>query len=166
MSERSILAIAIGAIVPLATLVATSAPASASDALACSKNQHKMFADASGNVTVDLQTCVERYGSTRKAAVAHVQIRTTAFENPPNLAATFKVTTRLEKHDAIRSSHACDWRKYGNSLGTHLPASCAAPPLTGASAGGWTADGVVVFHFTGSGHSTQTWNLVGSPEIS
>lgn len=160
-----ILGATVAAICSAILLLGTATPAQAQDALECTAYQTKFMPQGNGAITVSVQTCVERYGNTHKAAVAHAEVHVTNNYNPPTIAKQMTVTAQLKHYGVVLSSVTCHWRSIVNHLGVTFPPNCTPRALTGGTPGGWTADGYIVWDLDADSNPARTWNLAGSKAL-
>ncbi|MFD7391357.1 hypothetical protein ACFV46_23140 [Streptomyces sp. NPDC059852] len=154
-----ILRVLITAAIALFAPLTFTTPANAWDAKECTNSAHKEFDTTGTNVTVYIQLCVWRTGSTYDAE-AYVN-----WGGGGGLRKfdAFRMEVRLEKNDAAMSYNDCNLVSAINENSTGSR-DCGTAARSG-SGSGWTADATVLYNLDLDGEGEKFWDLTGTPKI-
>lgn len=138
--------------------LALSSPAHAVDSWKCGKEQKKVFSTPGENVTVWIEPCIERSGSSSRASLKVSWLHGDGVVNDFD---SFEVLARLEHNDSSKETTVCFLTGAINqNYSGYYPCNTKYASGTGK----YTADGKAVYNINNDGEGQlPPWELTGSP---
>ncbi|MFE9663543.1 hypothetical protein [Streptomyces sp. NPDC005955] len=162
LTQRLAATTAVGTLA-LVGVVALPTTASAAAAKKCSGVQTKELDTVGPNLDLKVELCVHRDASNRYHASVNVNW-TDGGGGACCGMEKVEVQVRLERTDAVKAEKTHGYAAAINLDGSGTMGHSTAK-VTNSSAGGWTADGKIVYNIQNDGAGDQTWQLGGSPSI-